>query len=146
MCSAASRLRSTKVVNSNLQRKELNGPKKPTKKDKDCKALQKSDSLPKPVPHNLVQIGEIVLCKIGGWTEWSAIVSDINGNSIHVEFFGDHKTHITTIKNIYRFDLSSNYILYNLRRFKTQLYAKAVKEAETYLGIPPDQSIFSRLS
>lgn len=75
----------------------------------------------------------------------AARVLEINGNAIHVKFFGDSTTYTTALKNTFSFSEHHDVVLINLRGRKNPLYTKAIKEAETLLGIPDGQSIFKKL-
>lgn len=99
----------------------------------------------KPTPCDDVKEGQIVLCKMKGYCEWPAKVTGFEKNLIKVEFFGDHTTQKTAIKNIFCFEDSCDLILSNLRMKKTPLYSKSVREAECVLGITKEKSIFNRL-
>lgn len=89
--------------------------------------------------------GQIVLCKMRGYSEWPAIVTRISGNVIAVEFFGDHTIQNTTIKNIFPIENAAELMLSYLKTHKTPLYSKSVQEAEKALGIPQELSIFRRI-
>lgn len=92
-----------------------------------------------------IEIGKVVLCKMRGYSAWPAVVTGIDGNLIKVEFFGDHTTYTSAKSNFFKFECSHDLILSNLRALKSPLYRKAVCEAESLLGIPPDQSILNRI-
>lgn len=108
------------------------------------KALRKISKKPKSCEH--LEKGEIILCKLRGYCEWPAIVVEFEKNSVQLEFFGDHTTCKTSLKNCYKFEDSSEIILNNLVLKKTPLYAKAIKEAEAVLNIPCERSIFNQLN
>lgn len=91
---------------------------------------------PRLVPVEEVKIGDIVLCKMRGYCAWPSKVIAIENAVIDVEFFGDHTTNKTSIKNIFNFSESAEAILYNLKGRKDPRLEKAVKEAEIVLGIP----------
>lgn len=76
-----------------------------------------------------------------GFCEWPGIVTEIENGLITVNFFGDCTFHKATICNFYKFEESSDIILANLRKRKTPLYMKSVREAEAVLGIPLPNSI-----
>lgn len=71
-----------------------------------------------------------------GFAPWPALITQLDGNSVSVEFFGDHTTHKSTLANIYDFKGCRQSISANLSRLKNPLFAKAVHEAEIALGIP----------
>lgn len=125
------------------------GVEEKAKNRKETMALVKRIPKPKPVPcgRDGVELGQIVLCKIRGATEWPAIVSDIDKSSITVEFFGDQTKYTTSIKNFFSFELSTEYILQNLKRSNLHngLYKKAVQEAELLLGISDEMSLLRKL-
>lgn len=95
----------------------------------------------KPQHANSVEVDEIVLVKIRGWSEWPAIVTALRNEKIHVKFFGDGKTFETKIVNVYKFADCHELILSNMKKGKMTFYKKAVSEAEVYAGIPQSQSI-----
>lgn len=99
---------------------------------------------PKAVCCKEVHIGSTVLCKIKGYCPWPALVTDIDKNMVFVEFYGDHTIQKTTIKNLYSFEDSVDLIVFNAKRLKCQLFQKAVREAEIYLGIPHRVSVLTQ--
>lgn len=103
-------------------------------------------TVPKPKRCDKVNIGEIVMCKMRGFNEWPAIVTGFENNLIVVEFFGDHKTHKSSIKNVFKFKDCSEIILSNLKTKKSPLFAKSVQETEVWLGISDEHSIFKRIN
>lgn len=118
--------------------------KQPKIKEKST-AVVKYRPISKPKPCDSVQMGEVVLCKMRGFAEWPAVVTGIENNLIHIEFFGDHTKHKATIKSFFKFRDSHDLILANLKSKKTPLYAKSIKEAEMVLGVPPECSIFTKM-
>lgn len=117
-------------------------PAQPTEK----KVAKKSTALVRvKQPHALgcekVAVGDVILCKMRGYCPWPAFVTKINGNSVFVEFFGDHTTQKTTLANLYKFQGSGDLVLANLKRLKSPLFSKAVREAEVVLNIPENVSI-----
>lgn len=100
---------------------------------------------PKAMPCKSVKIGDVVLCKMRGFCRWPAHVTDMVGNSIFVEFFGDKTTQKSKLENLFSFNDSSEDILENLKCKKDPLFSKAVKEAEGTLKIPKTHSIFNKL-
>lgn len=97
---------------------------------------------PKAVQCKQTEVGMIVLCKMRGFCPWPALVTEIDRNTIFVEFFGDHTTQKTTIGNLFSFHDSSDFIISNIKRLKIPLYKKAVRQAEISLGISEENSIF----
>lgn len=100
----------------------------------------------KPVPCELVEIGQVLLCKMRGYVAWPALVNGIENKLISIEFFGDKTTHKATIGNFFKFEASQAYIIGNLKRKKNFLYSKAVKEAEIMLGVPSKNSILNQIA
>lgn len=93
-----------------------------------------------------LQIGDVTLCKMRGHPEWPCKVIGIDGNMYEVEFYGDHTSHKTIIDNFLDIKESFDVIIYHLRRRKTPLYAKSVKEAEIALHIPNEHSILHQIA
>lgn len=83
-----------------------------------------------------VELNEIILCKMTGFCEWPAKVLSIDGNRIHVQFYGDKTTACTSIGHVFSFEQSAETIIRNLKSKKRPLYAKSVREAEIALKIP----------
>lgn len=98
----------------------------------------------KPKNVESVIIGDVILCKMRGYAEWPARVITVEKNRITVQFFGDHQTHTTTIKNIFNFANSTDVILRNINGRKGPMYAKSVREAEVLLGIDSKDSILNQ--
>lgn len=99
---------------------------------------------PKLKPVENVQLGEVVLCKMRGFSEWPARVTGCGGTLIDVQFFGDNTTHKAAIHNFYKFEESADIIIANLQRLKSPLYRKSIREAEMALGILLPHSITNR--
>lgn len=134
----ASRLRVKRVAES--------VPSKPKGRvEKKAKKLVSARPKNKIKPCESVSDGQIVLCKMRGYSEWPAIVTGISGNVIAVEFFGDHTIQNTTIKNIFPIENAAELMLSHLKTHKTPLYSKSVQEAEKALGIPQELSILRRI-
>lgn len=114
--------------------------------NKKSKEIVRFKPTSKPKPCERVEIGEIVLCKMRGYCEWPASVTELQKNVVHIEFFGDHTTHKSTLGNIYKFEESHDLILANLKMKKTPQYSKAVREAESVLGIPFEKSIMNQIN
>lgn len=119
----------------------IGSSKAKTKSKKPSKALVR-------IKHNSmrlenVDIGQVLLCKMRGFAEWPCVVTSINGNSIHVLFYGDRTTHKTTIAHLFDFRHCIELILDNLKRLKSLLYQRSVREAEVSLGIPFELSILN---
>lgn len=112
-------------------------------KQKKSTAIVSLRSIPKPKPLDVVEIGEVVLCKIRGYCEWPAMVTGYEKQLIVIKFFGDHTTYKTAIHNFFSFKDSHETIAHNLRSRKTPLFAKSIREAEIFLGIPECNSIVS---
>lgn len=91
-----------------------------------------------------VEEGDVIMCKMRGYAIWPAFVTGIVGNSVAIEFFGDHTTHKTTMKNLFHFHESYSDIVSNMNRLRTPMYIKAVREAEGVLAIPAENSIFTK--
>lgn len=91
---------------------------------------------PKLVPVERVAVGDVVLCKMRGFCAWPAKVIENENAMINVEFFGDHTTHKTSIKNIFAFAESAEALLANLKGRKEPALAKAVREVEIVHGLP----------
>lgn len=83
--------------------------------------------------------------KLTGYCEWPAVVTKVEGNIAHIEFYGDHTTQECKISKLYDFQSSHEIILYILRTRKTLLYQKSIKEAELHLGIPDEYSILNQV-
>lgn len=116
---------------------------KQPKVTKKSTAIVKAQPIAKLTPCCSVELGEVVLCKMRGFCEWPAIVTEIKDNMIHVEFFGDYTTHKAAINgNFFKFKESYDAIKFNLLYKKKPLYSKAVAEAEISLGVPFAKSIF----
>lgn len=128
------------------KRKRTEEPSKPPPFKR--RATKKTVALrnnPAATPCKTIYVGDVVLCKIRGWCNWPAYITEIDKNVVSVEFFGDHTTHKTTIQHLFSFLDSSIDILANLTRLKDPLFSKSVKEAEGSLKIPSNQSIFHQL-
>lgn len=91
---------------------------------------------PKYVLAEQVEIGDIVLCKMRGFCPWPSRVIEKKNTMINVEFFGDHTTQKTSIKNIFKFGESAEALLANLKGRKDPSLAKAIREAEIVHGLP----------
>lgn len=98
-----------------------------------------------PVHVEKVEMNEVILCKMRGFCIWPGRISAIDNNQITVEFFGDNSTHKTTIKNIFDFFKSIDFMRDNLNGRKNPLYAKSIREAEIAMGIPLNQSILTNV-
>lgn len=120
--------------------------KEKPKKGASCRALVKRKPTPKCVPLQNVEMRQVLLCKMRGWTEWPARVIGMSGNIIEVRFFGDGKTQKSTIANLFSFQESCEKIIYDLERLEDPLYKKAVLEAEIELNIPSELSILNRIT
>lgn len=131
------------IVEQNIERPIANDVKKWKRGGRKSKALVRVIAKPKPCEH--VNEGDIVLCKMRGYCSWPAIVTEINQNSVSVEFFGDHTTQKTTLKNLYTFHESHSEIISNLKRLKNPLYKKAILEVERILRIPENKSIVNQI-
>lgn len=83
--------------------------------------------------------------KLAGYCEWPARVKKIVGDTIHIEFFGDHTTQIAKIGKCFKFEDMTDTILFNLRTRKTVLYSKSIREAEIELGIPQEMSLLNQI-
>lgn len=116
-----------------------------SKRSKKSTALVRAKH-PMAVLCERVDVNDVILCKMRGFCPWPALVTEINGNSVFVEFFGDHTTQKTTLANTYKFNDSSELILHNLLRLKNPLFARAVQEAELALRIPESVSIFGKMN
>lgn len=112
--------------------------------------LKKEGSLayqkPRSTPIQNLELGQVVLCKMRGYSHWPCIVTRMIGNMIKIRFFGDNTTHNTNMKNCLDFSESSEIMKSNLRRLKNTLYKKAVQEAEAVLGISHEHSVLNVLS
>lgn len=97
-------------------------------------------------PLECVRLGQVLLCKMRGWTEWPAKVIDVNGNEIEVRFFGDSKTLKTNIRHLFGFEENYLKIMSDLQRLKDLLYQRAVREAEIELNIPFELSILNKIA
>lgn len=99
-----------------------------------------------PSPCKSVELNEILLFKLSGFCEWPCFVTRIESGMIHIEFFGDHTIQKSKIgTKFFKFQESYELILFNLRKRKTQLYQKSVREAEIALGIDEHISILNRI-
>lgn len=114
-----------------------------SKKGSSSKALVRRK--PIPIPMKSVIVGQILLCKMRGWSEWPCVVTDIKENLIQVTFFGDKTTHHTNIAHLFDFKESREIIRCNLQRLKSPLYKKSIREAELALGISPELSVLSHI-
>lgn len=126
-------------------RKSREKPSPKKRATKKGRAIVKSSKL-KPKPIEDVQLGEIVLCKMKGFCEWPARVIAFENGQIVVEFFGDHTTHRTAIKNIFKFEDCSDIIISNLHGRKKPMYSKSIQEAELLMGISLTNSITNRIA
>lgn len=125
---------------SRLRPRSVKIPKEPSIRKKST-AVAPYKSIPKPVPLKNVKINEIVLCKMKGFCEWPGLVTGFDKKLVVVTFFGDKTTHKAAVHNFFSFKDSYELIAHNLRTRKTPLFAKSIKEAEIYLGIPDCNSI-----
>lgn len=108
----------------------------------------KALALRKPIKKNAVnlKVNDIALCKMRGHPEWPCKVIGMDGKMIEVEFFGDHTRYKTIISNFFDINESFEVMLYNLRRLKSSLYKKSVKEVEISMGIPCSKSILLQIA
>lgn len=106
-------------------------------------AHRRSKSMPSRC--QTVEIGRVVLFKLAGYCEWPSKVTRVEDTIAHIQFYGDRTIQKSKITNFYKFEDSLEIILFNLRSRKTQLYKKAVKEAEIHLGIPEHSSILNQI-
>lgn len=107
------------------------------------KALVRTTS--KPMPCKSVDIGEVILCKMRGFPEWPAFVTGFDRNLACIQFFGDQTTHKAAPKNFYKFRDSFQLMALHLHTKKNPLYIKAVREAETVLGVPSHASVLNNI-
>lgn len=99
-----------------------------------------------PLPCKSVELNEILLFKLSGFCEWPCYATRIDNGMIHIEFFGDHTIQKSKIgTKFFKFQESHELILFNLRKRKTKLYEKSVREAEIALGIDEHMSILNRV-
>lgn len=110
------------------------------------KAIVKPRSILKPKPLERVEMGQVLLCKMRGYCMWPGFVTGFDKNLVIIEFFGDNTTYRAAINNFFSFEDSHDIIINNLRTKKTQIYAKAITEAEYVLGIPAEKSIFNQIN
>ncbi|XP_031625310.1 uncharacterized protein LOC116341966 [Contarinia nasturtii] len=115
----------------------------PKKMPNKQRALTTVKKIPKHA--EVVQIDEVVLCKMRGFCHWPCRIIELNEELVNVRFFGDNTTYKTTIKNIFKFEDCADIILSNLKGRKNQLYSKSVQEAELVLGVPSKNSIMKQL-
>lgn len=85
-------------------------------------------------------IGDVVLCKIRGFPDWPAIVTEVampqkGLPKITVTFFGDKTTHTTTIMNILPFFACRDLMISKLCGRKNPLYGKSIREAQSVLQV-----------
>lgn len=116
--------------------------KKTATKSKTAIAIAKS--MKRNLVHvEQVEVNDIVLCRMRGFCEWPAKIIRIENGAINVEFFGDHTTHVTSLKNVFEFGNihSAELMRSNLKGRKNPLLKKAIREAEVLLGIPDHISI-----
>lgn len=125
--------------NVKFSNKKANGKKKKT-----TKAVVRRGQKSSAEPCDRVVVGQVVLCKMKGFCECTAIVTGLEGNQIAIRFFGDNTTHKAALCNFYSFEKSHRTIIENIRPKKTGLYERAVLEAEYALGIPREMSIIAR--
>lgn len=93
----------------------------------------------------MVEINDIVLCKMRGYCLWPAMVTGLKNGLVSIQFFGDHTTHTAAIKNFFKFEDSSDFILALLKGRKNPLLAKSIREAELALGIPRENSLLNQI-
>lgn len=127
--------------------KQMDEKPKPKKEEKSNKTKTIAVRRPKLMPTRCetVEIGQVILFKLTGFCEWPGYITNIDQNIAHIQFFGDQTVQKSKITNFYKFEDSSEIILFNLRKRKTPLYRKAVIEAEMALGIPETNSILNRI-
>lgn len=134
------------AIDRNIERPNVKEARKTAVKNANqgikSKAVVRANSKPKPCEH--VDEGDIVLCKMRGFSAWPAMIRKVEQNSVFVEFFGDHTTQKTMLKNLYLFHESHSEIISNLKRLKNPMYSKAIREAERALQIPDELSIFTK--
>lgn len=107
-----------------------NGQNSSKVKVRECKPKPKSC-------HNITE-NKIVLCKVRGFCEWPARVVGITNNVISVEFFGDHSTRKTSVKNIFAYEESIEFIMWKLKNKKDSAFHNAILEVEKEMKILPD--------
>lgn len=123
--------RKENVKRTNLKKRKNNGALVPVaKKPKHCEC---------------VQMGEVILCKIRGYSEWPCVVTGFENALIDVRFFGDDTTFRTTKECCYEFKDCHDLILSNLKKLKKPTYKKAIEEAELVMGIPREHSILNQV-
>lgn len=93
----------------------------------------------------MVEINDIVLCKMRGYCLWPAMVTGVKNGLVSIQFFGDHTNHTAAMKNFFKFENSSEFILTLLQGRKNPLLAKSIREAELALEIPIKYSLLNRI-
>lgn len=116
---------------------------KKTRAKKLAVAIRRPKSTAEPCKN--VLLGQVIVFKLTGYCEWPACVKQIVGDSIHIEFFGDHTTQIAKVGKCFNFEDMAEMMLFNLRTRKTALYSKSIREAEVELGIPQEISLLNRI-
>lgn len=103
---------------------------------------------PKLKPDRLTTVvpNQIVLFKMSGFCEWPAIVKNVEGDIVDIQFFGDNTTHRSKFGNKFHdFKSSHDLILFHLRTQKKPLYKKSVREAEIALDIQEEYSLLKQI-
>lgn len=88
-----------------------------TKNQTKSRALIKLNSF-KPKPVDSIHVGQVLLCKIRGFSEWPAYVNNIHNGIVNVTFFGDKTTTKTTMKHLYSFTDSVDFLVYMVQKKK----------------------------
>lgn len=106
--------------------------------DQNSSIVKKRECKPKPNSCHNISVNKIVLCKVRGFCEWPARVVGIKNNEISVEFFGDHSTKTTSAKNIFAYEESIDFIMWNLKNKKDRgSFYNAILEVEKEMKILP---------
>lgn len=122
-----------------------NQPMKIREKKKNTVLVSKRVPI-KPEPCKHVEVNQIVLFRMRGFCEWPSRILSIDKNVVEVQFFGDRTTQKSVLgENIFKFEESTELILFNLRNRKKKDYEKAIKEAEMMMRIPEEMSILNRV-
>lgn len=91
---------------------------------------------------NILEIGLIIMAQMRGYSAWPSRIISINKKRAKVFFYGTSNTGGVDVANIVPMEHCAEVIRLLLIR-RTAAFAKGVREAEIYLGIPDEISVLN---